>query len=188
MVIASITPRAIAHNIQTDGTVGATFHIEPDHNPRAGEPSTAWFALTQSGGEPLLASQCDCQLQVYNRAENPNTPILTPPIKAIVAEQYRDIPGAEVIFPQAGIYELEISGTPKAGATFEPFSMVYSVTVTPGKRAEKAVETPPESVSSEASTPAIDRAFGGQWQWVAIGIGGAISAILLWVVRQKASK
>jgi hypothetical protein len=114
---------AVAHNIQTDGTVGATFHIEPDHTPHAGEPATAWFALTTSGGEPLPLSQCDCRLAVYDRAVNPSVPILTPPLKAIAAEQYRDIPGAEVIFPQAGIYELEISGSPKSDADFEAFSL-----------------------------------------------------------------
>jgi hypothetical protein len=174
----------IAHNIQTDGTVGATFHIEPDHNPRAGEASTAWFALTKSGGEPLPLAECDCQLAVYDRATNPDTPILKPPLKAIAAEQYRDIPGAEIVFPQAGIYELEISGSPKAGADFEPFSLAYSVTVSPGK----IVETPPVSVPSAPPTPTAERSIEGQWHWTAIGLAGAIVAITLGIIRQKGSK
>jgi hypothetical protein len=184
LVLASFTPAAIAHNIQTDGTVGATFHIEPDHNPHAGEPATAWFALTQSGGEPLPLAQCDCRLAVYNRATNPDTPVLTPPLIAIAAEQYRDIPGAEIVFPQAGIYELEISGSPKPGANFKPFSLAYSVTVSPGK----TVETPPVPVPSTPPTATADRPIRRQWHWIAIGLGGAIAATTLWVVRQKASK
>jgi hypothetical protein len=174
---------AVAHNIQTDGTVGATFHIEPDHNPHAGEPATAWFALTTSGGEPLPLSQCDCRLAVYDRAVNPSVPILTPPLKAIAAEQYRDIPGAEVIFPQAGIYELEISGSPKSDADFEAFSLTYSVTVRPGK----APETPPVSVPSRPTTPTADDSIG-KWHWMAIGLGGFIAALTLWVWRRKASQ
>lgn len=174
---------AVAHNIQTDGTVGATFHIEPDHNPHAGEPATAWFALTTSGGEPLPLSQCDCRLAVYDRAVNPSVPILTPPLKAIAAEQYRDIPGAEVIFPQAGIYELEISGSPKSDADFEAFSLTYSVTVRPGK----APETPPVSVPSTPITPTVDDSIG-KWHWMAIGLGGLIAALTLWVLRRKASQ
>lgn len=184
LVLACFTPSAVAHNIQTDGTVGATFHIEPDHNPRAGEPATAWFALTKSGGESLPLAQCDCRLQVYNRAANADTPVLTPPLKAIAAEQYRDIPGAEIVFPQAGIYELEISGAPKAGAEFEPFSLTYSVTISPGK----PVETPTRTVSDAPTPPTAERPSGGQGRWMAIALGGLVGAIGFWIVRQKPSK
>lgn len=184
MILASLAPAAIAHNIQVDGTIGATFHIEPNHNPRAGEPATAWFALTKAGGELLGFAQCDCRLQVYNRAANPDTPVLTPPLKAIAAEQYSDIPGAEIVFPQAGIYELEISGSPKSGTEFEPFALTYSVTVSPGK----PVETPAPAVSSAPATPTPDRPSGGVARWTAIAASGLIGAIALWIVRHKASK
>lgn len=173
---------AVAHNIQTDGTVGATFHIEPNHNPRAGEPATAWFALTKSGGEPLPLAQCDCRLQVYNRAVNPTTPILTPPLTAIAAEQYRDIPGAEIIFPQAGIYELEMSGSPKSDANFQPFSLTYSVTVSPGK----TPDPPPVSVPSKPKAQTADHSIRPR-SWTAIGLGGLIAIISFWIVRHKAS-
>jgi hypothetical protein len=171
---------AVAHNIQTDGRVGATFHIEPDHNPRAGEPTTAWFALTRSGGETIPLAQCDCQLAVYDPTQ-PETPVLTPPLNAIAIEQDRDVPGAEIVFPQAGIYELEISGSPKTGADFPPFSLAYSVTVSPGKPAE----TQPVSVPATPPTPTTDdRPRYG----VAIGLGGVIAAISFWFTHRQASK
>jgi len=38
-------------------------------------------------------------------------------------QQYQGIPGADITFPRAGIYELKLSGTPKAG--FKPFALTY---------------------------------------------------------------
>lgn len=182
---------AVAHNIQTDGTVGATFHIEPDHNPRAGEPTTAWFALTQAGGEAIPLAQCDCRLAVYDRATEPDTPVLTPPLEAIAAEQYRDIPGAEIVFPQAGIYELEISGSPKAEADFEPFALTYSVTVSPGKAAATPAAVPAETAPTaidDTVTPKESRSIERQWYWAAIGLGAVAVAVALWMSRQPRSK
>jgi hypothetical protein len=55
--------------------------------------------------------------------------VLSPPLKAVSAEQYQGIPGADIVFPSAGVYELEISGTPKDGSQFRPFKLTYTVTV-----------------------------------------------------------
>ena len=143
--IALDTVPVLAHNVKTDADVGATFHIEPDHNPRAGETARAWFALTREGGELIPLAKCDCLLAVYDRAISETEPILTPTLQAIAAEEFRDIPGADIVFPQAGAYELEISGSPKEGESFSPFSLTYSVTVTPGT-------TPVASPATEANT------------------------------------
>ena len=143
--IALDTVPVLAHNVKTDADVGATFHIEPDHNPRAGETARAWFALTREGGELIPLAKCDCLLAVYDRAISETEPILTPTLQAIAAEEFRDIPGADIVFPQAGAYELEISGSPKEGESFSPFSLAYSVTVTPGT-------TPVASPATEANT------------------------------------
>jgi hypothetical protein len=132
--LVEVLPPAFAHNIKTDGDVGATFHIEPNHNPRAGESSRAWFVLTRKGGKQISLAECNCQLRVYPQSsQQKNAKVLKPPLKAVSAEQYRDIPGADIIFPSAGIYELEISGTPKAGGSFKSFKIDYTVTVIPGK-------------------------------------------------------
>ncbi|MCU0549544.1 MAG: hypothetical protein MUC48_09380 [Leptolyngbya sp. Prado105] len=56
----------LAHNVKTEGNVASTFHIEPNHNPKAGEPSKAWFALTKPGGEVIPLDRCDCQLKVIS--------------------------------------------------------------------------------------------------------------------------
>jgi hypothetical protein len=129
----SIEP-TLAHTIKTDGDVGATFHLEPNHNPRAGESSRVWFALTRRGGQPIPLSQCNCQLKISPQSSvQKEAKVINPPLKAISAEKYQGIPGADFVFPSAGIYELEISGTPKAGGQFQPFKLFYTVTVAPGR-------------------------------------------------------
>lgn len=134
MVLGFFLEPTLAHTVKIDGDVGATFHLEPNHNPRAGESSRVWFALTRKGGQPISLSQCNCQLKVSpHSSAQKNSKVMNPPLKAISAEQYQGIPGADLVFPSAGVYELEISGTPKAGSQFQPFKLSYTVTVAPGK-------------------------------------------------------
>ncbi|MBW4581027.1 MAG: hypothetical protein KME42_15785 [Tildeniella nuda ZEHNDER 1965/U140] len=120
----------LAHTVKVSGDVAATFHIEPNHNPKAGVPSQAWFGLTRKGGSTIPLSQCNCRLAVYAvpRASNAS-PVLQPTLKAVNASTFKGVPGADIVFPKAGEYELRLSGTAKAPATFRSFQLNYSVTV-----------------------------------------------------------
>ena len=133
LVLLSITLSvpAIAHNVETSEEVAATFHIEPNHNPQVGKSTIAWFGLTRRGGNSIPLSKCNCTLNVYAipRTEEAE-PVLQPKLTAIDVEKYREIPGAEIVFPQAGAYQLEISGTAKDDS-FVPFSLTYEVNVRP---------------------------------------------------------
>lgn len=128
---AAFSVPVIAHNVEISNDVAATFHIEPNHNPKAGKPTTAWFALTRRGGLSIPLSECNCTLKVYAvpRREKVEA-VLKPELSAIDVEQYQEIPGAEIVFPQAGAYELEISGTAKDNS-FSPFELTYTVNVVP---------------------------------------------------------
>jgi len=120
----------LAHEVEVSGDVAATFHLEPNHNPRAGQPARVWFALTRRGGQIIRLEQCDCKLGVYTKGyKQGDKPLMQPPLKAISAERYQGIPGADIVFPQAGIYELELSGTAQNKANFKPFKLTYTVTV-----------------------------------------------------------
>jgi hypothetical protein len=133
MFLLPLAAPAFAHTVKVSGEVAATFHIEPHHNPKAGEPARAWFALTQKGGTIIPLAQCDCKLAVHlNPHKEEDAPLLKPALKAIATEKYQGVPGAEIIFPKSGEYELELSGKPKAGAKFQPFELSYTVTTTAG--------------------------------------------------------
>lgn len=147
LLLPLVTPAA-AHNIKVSGNVAATFHIEPNHNPKAGEPSQAWFALTHKGGTIIPLVQCDCQLAVRVKPhQEGKPPLLEPVLKSLSTEQYQGIPSADIIFPKLGEYELEIRGRPKAGAKFQPFKLSYTVTAIAGS-----------SLSPQPSTHYRDRA------------------------------
>jgi hypothetical protein len=124
------TTLAKAHTVHLNRDVAATFHIEPNHNPKAGQPSQAWFALTRKGGELIPLAECDCRLAIYTEPRQPNAkPILEPALTPITAEQFKGIPAAEIVFPQAGAYILEIRGSAKLPGGFNPFVLSYPVVV-----------------------------------------------------------
>ena len=132
LFLAALAVPTLAHNVEISNDVAATFHIEPNHNPRAEESTIAWFALTQRGGKTIPLSQCDCKLNVYTLPRAADTsPVLNPILQAIDVEKYREVPSANITFPQAGAYELVISGTAKDGTSFQPFELSYTVNVRP---------------------------------------------------------
>jgi hypothetical protein len=140
-----------AHRVETAADVGGTLHIEPNDQPRAGTPSLAWFALTRQGGESIALAECNCNLAVYAdpHAEN-DAPLQEPSLKAISAEGYTEIPGAEITFPQVGSYDLVLSGEPVAEGDFQPFELSFPITVATGQ----AAATPGSTVApTPAATP-----------------------------------
>jgi len=131
-LITTVEP-VLGHKVQVSADVGATLHIEPNDNPRAGEPTQAWFALTRKGGQPIPLAQCNCQLAVYAEPHTPGEPaLLEPSLQPITAERFQGIPGAEITFPKPGIYELQLNGTPAKGSSFKPFELKFQVTVAAG--------------------------------------------------------
>ncbi|MGI0489114.1 hypothetical protein ACN4EK_27195 [Pantanalinema rosaneae CENA516] len=192
MGLGTIAPVAIAHNVEVSGDVAVTMHLEPNHNPKAGEPALIWFALTRQGGELIPLAQCDCRLAIYPEPRSPETtPVLQPTLTAIAAERYQGIPGTEVVFPQSGIYRMTLSGAPQAEANFPPFEVSYPVTVTAGSSRStsqpQSVQPTPVATTS-TSEPATAEAMPG-WQIsmiasiLAIGLG--IAAIPIKYSRRK---
>ncbi len=120
----------LAHEVEVSGDVAATFHLEPNHNPRAGATAKIWFALTRRGGQIIPLEQCNCKLAIYPKGyKQGDKPLMEPPLTVVSAERYKGIPGADIVFPKAGIYELKFSGSAKTAANFKPFELTYTVTV-----------------------------------------------------------
>jgi hypothetical protein len=123
-------PPTFAHEVEVSGNVAATFHLEPNHNPKAGETAQIWFALTRKGGEIIPLSECQCQLLIYAEPRREtDQPLMMSELTPISAEKYQGIPGANVVFPQVGRYQLEFVGSPKTRDDFQSFKFTYSVTV-----------------------------------------------------------
>lgn len=179
-----IAAPAIAHDVETTQDIGATFHIEPNDAPRANKPQLAWFALTQKGGKVIPLEQCNCKLAVHAEPHKEGSPpLLEPPLKDISIKRYKGIPGAEIVFPKAGAYELELSGTPKAGATFKPFKLSYEVTVSPGAPAQTS-PTNSQAVSAQTINAQTEQP-DNRWLIPAIAIASILTLGIAWTVWQR---
>ncbi|BAZ18219.1 hypothetical protein NIES4071_101040 (plasmid) [Calothrix sp. NIES-4071] len=84
-------------------------------------------------------------MAVYSQPRKGNDlPVLQPTVQAINAEKYQGIPGADVVFPKTGLYQLELGCQPKTEGDFRAFQLKYDVTVAAGAD----IKTPqPEKVS-----------------------------------------
>ena len=130
LVPLSVSPPTQAHKTQVSGDIAGVWHVDPNHNPKAGETSRVWVALTRRGGQLVPLSQANCQMSVYQRPRRATaTPILRPPVVPINAERYQGIPGSLVRFPQVGLYQLELRCQPKRAGDFPPLRFTYDVTV-----------------------------------------------------------
>jgi hypothetical protein len=170
-VLGMNAPQAIAHNVKVDDQVAATFHLEPNHNPKAGEAAKIWFALAKKGGEAIPLADCDCQLTVRQK----ETVVATPALSALDVEQYRGIPAATFTFPAVGLYSLRLSGKPKTTG-FNPFNLDYEVTVQAGKVTETSPKGQTENPPEEANRPV-------NFVPIALGVGaiGLIGALALFL-------
>jgi hypothetical protein len=105
--------------------------------------------------------------------------VLTPPLKAVSAERYQGIPGAEIQFPNPGAYQLQLSGTPKAGGNFQPFELSFEVTVAVG--VNKPTANPQVTQSSSPSTTQLVI----PWQLLIIPLSAVIGLGILWGVWRR---
>jgi hypothetical protein len=133
-LIVTANTQTLAHTVQISENVGATIHLEPNDNPRAGEVTQIWFALTRKGGKVIPLKNCNCQLAIYSEPHvTGELALIEPRLKSIQAERYQDIPGAEVTFPKPGAYQLLLSGKTAIEGKIKPFELQFLVTVATGK-------------------------------------------------------
>lgn len=173
---------ASAHETKIAADVGATLHVEPNDNPRAGEPTQAWFALTRKGGKAIPLTQCNCRLVVYAQPHTAGEPaLLEPSLKSVAAERYQGIPGADITFPKPGIYQLELSGKPVTQANFKPFKFKFEVTVVAGsarnvQNIQDVNDVPPQTTNTGLELPITV---------LAIVLGAGVLFFLVRVVRRS---
>jgi hypothetical protein len=149
-LIFTTNTQVSAHTVKISGDVGGTVHLEPNDNPRAGEVTQAWFALTRKGGKVIPLKDCNCQLAIYAEPHVAGEPaLIAPPLKPIQAERYEGIPGAEITFPKPGAYQLQLTGKPVTEGNFKPFDLKFVVTVAIGK----AVDIPQPGQNVKENQP-----------------------------------
>jgi hypothetical protein len=184
ILICVISPAA-AHNIQVKGDVAGLWHVDPNHSPKAGEKARAWVALTRKGGKILPLSEANCQMAVFSKPRKPNDkPILQPTVQAINAEKYQGIPGAFVVFPNTGLYQLQLSCTPKTPGDFRAFEMSYDVTVATAATEQPTTQVSPQTVSgANTTTKTEDTSILPVALPIVIGLG--VVGIAAWFIKKR---
>ncbi|PSN11490.1 hypothetical protein C7293_24080 [filamentous cyanobacterium CCT1] len=187
---------AQAHKTEVSGDVAGTWHLEPNHSAKAGEPARVWVALTQQGGRVIPLGNCNCNLAVYKANQKASIPLMQPTLTPMSPESFENIPGAEITFPEVGEYRIVISGSPTADVTFTPFELSYTTVVAAGS-ASATTPPPQPAIDQDSSEPipaSSDREGAAapvqiSWVWgIAIAVGGvgvAAIAVLLLLRRQK---
>ncbi|MGG6237773.1 hypothetical protein ACQ4N7_03960 [Nodosilinea sp. AN01ver1] len=185
---------AQAHKTEVSGDVAGTWHLEPNHSAKAGEPTRVWVALTQQGGRVIPLDECDCNLAVYRANQKASAPVMQPALTAMSPESFENVPGAEITFPEVGEYRIVLTGSPTADAAFTPFELSYTTVVAAGsasavKPTQPAVnEGRSEPVPASSDRESVAAPAQASWVWgIAIAVGGVgvAIAVLLLLRRQK---
>lgn len=178
---------AQAHKTEVSGDVAGTWHLEPNHSPKAGEPARVWVALTQQGGQVIPLEQCDCTLAVYATSQAGAEPVLQPSLQAVSPERFQNIPGADITFPDLGEYQIVLTGSPRAAATFAPFELSYTTVVAAGRPSPAPTQAAAPEVAPEVFPEDSKRKGAPRWIVALMAGGGAaaIAALALGLSRRK---
>lgn len=157
LALCFVTPAVVsAHVLKTDNTIGAVLHIRPDDAPIANTSVTYVLSFQKNGGNFSLKN-CDCSVSYITNGKT----IKRAPLVASSSMSSENV----ITFPKPAVYVFRVTGAPKAGATFESFTLEYTVRVGDG----------------HASTQPIPPLL-----WVGIGMGAAL--ILLYANTQDYHK
>lgn len=119
------TPKASAHTLKVDGTIGATLHIDPNDQPVSGKTANIIITIEDSAHkyDPNNPQSCNCNLTISDQKST----LITLPLAA--SNGYSQL---HYTFPHSGSYSLKVSGQPVGEANFQNFNMTFSTYVSTG--------------------------------------------------------
>lgn len=166
--VVLIAGKSYAHVLQSSGSVGAVMHISPDDAPVAGVRSDFFFEFKDKKDkfDPKI---CNCTVSIIEA----DKPIFSSGLFSTNSSPSLDNASFSFTFPRRDVYEVRITGEPRDGKTFTPFTLTYDIRVE--KEAEDA-----SSVRSSKSNE----------NWVATHIPYVIGVpvvfiILAFVIKRK---
>lgn len=147
-----------AHVLQTNGTIGAVMHVDPNDDPTSGQPATISFTFKDTA-DKFTPQNCDCHVKIL---ENGST-IYAQPI--FQNTQTPSTANASVIytFPQPDVYQIVVTGAPITKNGFQSFTLTFAI------RTE-------QPLSSSQPTPPVITFLTTYFGYI---IAGSIIAILL---------
>jgi hypothetical protein len=116
LALVFIPAPASAHVLKVDGTIGAVLHIDPNDSPEAGTPASIFFDLKDSSGK-FSIEKCACAVTI------------TEGDKTVFNRNLISLAAVTYTFPEIGLYDVSLSGSPKDGASFDAFKLSYDIRV-----------------------------------------------------------
>jgi len=121
--VLGFVPNASAHELQTDGNIGAIFHTDPDDNIVTGQPTTFFLDFSDRQNKFML-SLCQCQVEIADSAN-----------KIIFSKKLGDSSQFQYNLARDGTYSLKVSGQPLQSGQFQSFTLNYYFQVKKGSPA-----------------------------------------------------
>lgn len=112
--------RGSAHVLQTDGSIGAVLHIDPDDDPIASQPATLFFEFKDRQNK-FAPGRCDCSVSIIRGG--------TIIFSTALFGSGNTSPTVSYAFPAKAVYTVRVTGTPTAGGSFQAFTLNYDIRV-----------------------------------------------------------
>ena len=113
-----------AHVLQTDGSIGAIMHVDPDDEPIVNQQSAFFFEFKdlQNKFEP---KNCDCNFYI---SEN-NQLIYSQPLFQNNSSPSLENASVFYTFNKKDVYQVKVTGQPLVPGQFQNFTLTYNVRV-----------------------------------------------------------
>lgn len=120
LILVLLPGLASAHQLETDGDIGAVLHIDPSDDPVATQSSGFYFDF-QDKTSKFQLSNCTCTVVVHEGDQELTSQQLSQASLTTASFSYA--------FPAKGVYQVHVIGVPRTTNAFQPFSLVYTIRV-----------------------------------------------------------
>jgi hypothetical protein len=129
VLFVMISQPAFAHILQTDGSIGAVLHTDPDDDPIIGKPTGFFFELKDKQGKFKLEN-CDCTFSISTNGKE----IFSQPLSKDASSFFT--------FSKKGLYQIQLTGKPNTANLFQSFTVQYNLRVEKGMDTKKTPSSP----------------------------------------------
>ncbi len=125
LVSLLFAPLASAHILQSNGSIGAVLHIDPEDDPIAKQQAGFFFEFKDKE-QKFKPENCECTFKIIEGGKEMYSQRL------FQNNQNPSLSNASVLytFPQKDIYQVIVTGKPLAPNSFQPFTLTYDIRVT----------------------------------------------------------
>ncbi len=112
------------HFVQSEDEIEVTLHINPDDNPIIGEPAKIYFQFDDP--ENIIAPQtCNCMVSIFLNNEE----LISQSLFLENEQTGFDTPSLTFVFPEKGLYQIKVTGSPINNEDFSGFASEYSLRI-----------------------------------------------------------